>query len=76
MQFKINFAFPQTQVQGPNVSVTFVAGYASVPTPIVQAMLLLIGHWYQNRETANANPVTSLPLAFEALITPYRRVGL
>lgn len=35
------------------IEVQFVCGYtdaASVPNSIKQAMLLLIGHWYQNRE--------------------------
>lgn len=36
------------------VSITYVAGYgaaSTVPAHVKQAMLLLIGHWYENRET-------------------------
>lgn len=41
------------------------------------AMLLLIGHWYENREAAIVGQtVTSMPLAVEALLQPYRIYGL
>lgn len=55
------------------VRVTFTAGHASVPTPIKQAILLLVGHWYANRETVNVGNITSeLPFTVEALLTPFR----
>ncbi|HEJ8017757.1 TPA: phage gp6-like head-tail connector protein [Serratia marcescens] len=41
------------------------------------AMLLLIGHWYANRETVNIGNITSeLPFATQALLQPYRIYGL
>ena len=40
---------------------------------IVTAMLLLIGNWYANRESVVLGTTTAeLPMAVEALITPYR----
>jgi len=37
------------------------------------AMLLLVGHWYENREPVNiGNISTTLPYGFEALLEPYR----
>lgn len=39
------------------VNITYTAGYgaaAAVPTPIKQALKLLIGHWYENREAVVA----------------------
>lgn len=40
---------------------------------ITTAMLLLIGHWYESREAAVIGTISSeLPLAVDALITPYR----
>lgn len=46
---------------------------AEVPAPIIQAILLLVGHWYANRETVVTGTIaTSLPLAAEALLSPYR----
>ena len=58
------------------VRVTYQAGYASndaVPASLRHAALLLIGHWYENREAVNSDrtPV-DVPLAYDALISPYR----
>jgi uncharacterized phiE125 gp8 family phage protein len=61
--------------------VTFRCGFgelaSDVPAAIRLAMKLMIGHWYENRETVNAGTVTSeLPLTTEALLAPFRRVGV
>jgi uncharacterized phiE125 gp8 family phage protein len=32
------------------IKIRYVAGYTTLPAQIKQAMLLLIGHWYDNRE--------------------------
>ena len=32
------------------ITITYVAGYTALPQPLKQAMLLLIGSWYENRE--------------------------
>ncbi|MFT7337626.1 MAG: hypothetical protein ACI92B_000948 [Marinobacter maritimus] len=40
---------------------------------ITTAMLLLIGHWFVNRESVVIGTITAeLPMAVDALITPYR----
>lgn len=58
------------------VRVTYQAGYASndaVPPSLRQAALLMIGHWYENREAVNVgSQVGELPMAYDALISPYR----
>ncbi len=70
--------WPITQYGRINaVTVRFVAGFGpgagDVPLPIVQAMKLMIGHWYQNRELAVPGAgMTELPLAAEALLAPFR----
>ncbi|EIC82085.1 head-tail connector protein [Serratia sp. M24T3] len=44
---------------------------------IETAMLLLIGHWYENREAVNVGNITSaLDFAVIALLQPYRIYGL
>lgn len=60
---------------GP-VSITYKAGYALIPEPLKVAILLLAGHWYQNREAATPGALSALPMAVDALIAPYRRVGV
>jgi uncharacterized phiE125 gp8 family phage protein len=61
------------------VQVTITAGYgdaAAVPTAIRAAILLLVGHWYANREAASAEAIEALPMVVDALLAPYRRVGV
>jgi uncharacterized phiE125 gp8 family phage protein len=49
-------SWPSTYERPNAVTIRFVAGYgstaASVPSTIKRAMLLLIGHWYENRESS------------------------
>ncbi len=54
------------------VKIQFVAGYgatAAVPQTVKQAMLLLIGAWYEQREAlVVGSTVTTVPFAVEALL--------
>jgi len=58
------------------VEVRFIAGYGtagtSVPENFRQAMLLLIGHWYENREEVSEAALAQIPLAAEALLAQDR----
>lgn len=62
------------------VEVRYVAGYGAsgsdVPRPMRQAILLLVGHWFANREsvTAGQSPA-EVPQAVTALLWPYRNRG-
>jgi uncharacterized phage protein (predicted DNA packaging) len=48
-----------------------------VLTPNIRlALLLLAGHFYANREATSEVALTEVPLAYEALITPYRIINL
>lgn len=53
-----------------------VPAKSTVPEPLKVAILLLAGHWYQNREATTEAGVNMLPFAVDALIAPYRRIGL
>ena len=65
-------ALPAVQVQPNAVRVTYVAGFgataASVPQTIRQAMLLLIGQWYDNRSASAEKALTETPHAVAALL--------
>ncbi len=67
-------AWPDTADVPGAVQITYTAGYGaagtSVPGAITQAMLLLIGHWYKNREAVGEQQF-QLPLAVDALLAPY-----
>lgn len=58
------------------VEIRFVAGYgsgaANVPEGIKQAMLLLIAHWYENREPITDLNMKEIPETANALLWPYR----
>jgi uncharacterized phiE125 gp8 family phage protein len=55
-----------------NVVIRFVAGFTTPPAPIKQAILLLVGQWYDNRAAATDRPLIAVPNAVEALLTNYR----
>ena len=73
---KSTASWPTTTLQEiRGVRVRFVAGYgstrSSVPEKYRQAMKLLIGHWYENRETvlaAQGYSVLEMPFAVKALL--------
>ncbi|MBC7193870.1 head-tail connector protein [Marinobacter sp.] len=54
------------------ISIRYVAGYgdaAAVPQRVKQAMLLLIGHWYEHREGVITGTITkAIEFAVEALL--------
>lgn len=73
---KINFldgaeAFTISSTMRYPVVVQVAVGYESVdeiPKPIIQAMLLMINHWYENREDS----VRKMPTVAEWLLMPFR----
>lgn len=56
------------------IEITYLAGYAALPKAIRQVMLLLISHWYENREAVVVGALASVkvPLAVEALLGQYK----
>lgn len=56
------------------ITVTATVGYATVPPSIKQAILLLIGDWYANRENSG-DGMTEAPHAVSALLANYRSFG-
>jgi uncharacterized phiE125 gp8 family phage protein len=79
----INLTWPTTDYYIPgSVKVTYVSGsygdgetISTCPAMIKQAMLLIIGHLYENREESSGLSLKCLPLGVEALLNPYRFYG-
>ena len=68
-------SFPGTRDKLNAVRIRYVAGYAdpgAVPSPIKSAMLLLIGHLYENREELTTVKMEEMPLGSKARLSPYR----
>lgn len=43
---------------------------------ILLALMLLVGHWYENKEESSDAAKTSIPFGFTSLIEPYRYIPL
>jgi uncharacterized phiE125 gp8 family phage protein len=68
---KYNQSWPSIQ-SGSRITVTGVAGYTAIPDDIIHAILLLIAHWFENRE-AVGNGVVILPMGVDALLCNHRK---
>lgn len=75
-----NQSWPETRSIEDAVTVRFVAGYASgnspedasaVPEAIKNAMRLLIGHWFENRQAVTFGAAQEIPLGVRALLAPF-----
>ncbi|TDQ63576.1 putative phiE125 gp8 family phage protein [Maritalea mobilis] len=79
--FKDSFTKPSlySDMAAP-ITVEFVAGYGAaasdVPLALKRACLLLVSHWYDHRAAVSELNLNEVPAAFDALIAPYRRIGV
>jgi uncharacterized phiE125 gp8 family phage protein len=71
IRFRDDYDFPTDLAEIQAVEIVFVAGAATsadVPPDLKHAVLLLVGHWYRNREAVDVGGFEELPLAVRALI--------
>jgi uncharacterized phiE125 gp8 family phage protein len=72
-------SWPGTQVHPQAVTITYVAGHASagaISQDIRQAILLVVGQFYEFREPIVAGAgLAKVPMAAEALLQPHRVIG-
>ncbi len=73
-------SWPTTRSDIDSVTIVFVAGYGAetaVPFKVRQAIKLLVGHWFANRESVLVGPrATTAPQAVEALLDTERMVSV
>jgi len=73
-----SYAWLQPTRPGNGIAIDFTAGHGTQPTDVPAALriatLVLIGHWYENRQLADASggPAAALPPMVRDLIDPYR----
>ncbi|SEQ33226.1 phage conserved hypothetical protein, phiE125 gp8 family [Faunimonas pinastri] len=67
-------SWPEAHHGPETVRIRYTAGYEDVPAPIKQAILLMLGHWYMNREAVAVgnSVITEMPLGVQALLAPFR----
>ena len=71
--------FPNTYERPNAVEVEFIVGAtaADIPAPIIQAIYITLGRYYENRQdVVLGTQVQELPLMVEYLLTPYRLLEL
>ena len=75
---KTGKAWPDAATRSDAIKIVYVAGYGDagtdVPQSIRQAILLMVGHWYENRTAVSEANLKEVPLAVDALIG-IERVG-
>ena len=74
---RINFVSPPDLYTDAlnRVQINCVIGYAeaSVPKPLLQAIRILAGHYYENRQAVVTGTIAvEIPMAVAALLSPYR----
>ena len=52
--------------------VSFMIDYNTVPQPVRLAVLLMVSHYYENRDNADKQVYITMRAAFENLLYPYR----
>lgn len=69
-------SWPGVYVREDAVQIEYVTGAtsaAAIPQPLTQAVLLLVGHWYEQREAVLVSAISKdVEFAVHALCAPYR----
>lgn len=58
--------------QSGSTKVTFRAGFDNVPADLRHAILMIIGHLYENREATSTVKLETVPMAVETILARYR----
>ncbi len=71
--------WPQTYGSAQDVIVTFSAGHGFnnvtpgvVPAQVITALLLLAGHWIENRQAATDRNLTAIPFGVDAIMSTFK----
>jgi uncharacterized phiE125 gp8 family phage protein len=64
--------WPEARNQPNAVTIDYVSGFDSIPSSIKHAMLLLMGHWYEHRESVAMGAFHETPMSVDSLLAPYR----
>lgn len=69
---KAGKAWPVTQTRDDAIKIEYVVGYgatsASVPQTVRHALMMLVAHWYENRETSSEKQMLDMPYGFSEMI--------
>lgn len=74
-------AWPAPGRVANGIEIELTAGFGALPVDVPEtlrwAVLMLVGHWFENRAAVGADSqLRHMPLAVHAVLAPYRRVRL
>ena len=73
---KSGFNWPVTQSRDDAIKIEYVVGYgdatSDIPDTLRHALMLLIGHWYDNREQTQMDELADIPFGFMELINIHK----
>lgn len=71
------FDWPVTQDRADAIRIEYTIGYGEattdIPDTLRHALMLLVGHWYDNRENTAMDELSSIPYGFDMLVDMHRR---
>ena len=74
------YSWPTDLRSHNGVVITYVTGYGDastdIPPSIIQAIFMLIAHWYENREAVSEKAMLTVPMGVDLLLTPYKRLRI
>lgn len=73
---KTGFSWPTAQQRGDAIKIEYEIGFGDattdVPETIRHALMLLIGHWYDNRENTQMDELSNIPFGYMELLNIHR----
>ncbi len=67
-----NTSWPSVNCESGGVKVTFECGHELLPQDLRWALLLLVGHFYENREAIADTSLAELPMGVASILERYR----
>jgi uncharacterized phiE125 gp8 family phage protein len=73
---KDGYSWPSAADRSDAIRIEYTVGYGEattdVPETLRHALLMLIGHWYENREQATLDDLSVVPFGFDDLLNMHR----
>lgn len=65
-------SWPASRLVSNSVKVEFVGGHSSTPDDLKHAVIMLVAHWYENREAASSVSLSEMPMGVQSILDKYR----
>jgi uncharacterized phiE125 gp8 family phage protein len=73
---KTGFTWPKAETRPDAIKLEYQVGFgdaaSDVPDTIRHALLLMLAHWYENREETGLDELSTIPFGYEALLNMHR----